>query len=365
MRFAKLTIMLSAALGLTFVAAGCSSAPKDADLATTIKGQMFSNPALRSANLDVSVKNGEATITGEVADDTTHLQAYKIAADTPGVKHVVDNLTVGTSAQAVAPPPPPVDLPPTSAAAPAPTREPARKKERRGTIAKSHLESAQTPPTEVAQATPEPPPLQAAAPPPQPDPAPDPAPAPPPPPQPVQVEIPSDTPVRIQMIDSVDSAKNHVGDLFHASLESPLIVNSQIVVPAGVDVYVKLVTAQTAGHLAGQSELALELARLQFQGKEYALHSNQYKQTGTSRGKQTGERVGGGAVVGALLGAVLGGGKGAVIGGATGAGAGTVVQEVTKAQQIQIKSETKLDFTLQHPVDVSYFPDKNQPTLRQ
>ncbi len=359
----KQAILLMAALCMMFVATGCSSAPKDADLATTIKGQMFSTPALRTASLDVTVKNGEATITGEVPDDTTHLQAYKLAADTPGVKHVVDNITVQT-AQAAAPPPPAVEAAP---APPVRAEEPARKKERHHAVAKAHQESLPPAPTEVAQAAPEPAPLQPVATPPQPapDPAPAPAPQPPPSPEPAHVEIPSGTPVRIQMIDSVDSAKNHVGDLFHASLESPLIVNNQIVVPAGVDVYVKLVTVQSAGHISGQSELALELARMEFQGKEYSLQSNQYKQTGTSRGKQTGERVGGGAVVGALLGAVLGGGKGAAIGAAAGAGTGTVVQGATNGQQIKIASEAKVDFSLEHPVELSYFPDKNPSSIRQ
>jgi hypothetical protein len=372
MRTPKLSMLLTAALGMAFVAGGCSSAPKDQDLATTIKGQMFSSPALRSADLDVSVKSGEATITGDVPDDTTRLQAYKLAADTPGVKHVVDNMTVA-SAQAATPLPPAAEAAPAVPAAHpkvAKSAQPAEKKERRHSIAESHLVSTQPAPTEVAQAAPEPPPLQPdPTPPPQPEAAPAPAPAPPtpppPPPQPTHVEIPSGTPVRIQMIDSVDSAKGHVGDMFHASLDSPLVVNNQIVVPAGVDMYVKLVTVQSAGHLSGQSELALELVRMEYQGKEYSLQSNQYKKSGTSRGTQTGERVGGGAVVGALLGAVLGGGKGAVIGGATGAGAGTAVQGATNGQQIQVKSEAKLDFSLQQPVELSYFPDKNPPANRQ
>jgi hypothetical protein len=45
---------------------------------------------------------------------------------------------------------------------------------------------------------------------------------------------------------------------------------------------------------------------------------------------------------------------------ATGAGAGGAVQGATKGQQIQIPSEAKLDFSLEQPVQVSYFPDKNQ-----
>jgi outer membrane lipoprotein SlyB len=69
-------------------------------------------------------------------------------------------------------------------------------------------------------------------------------------------------------------------------------------------------------------------------------------------------------VLGTLLGAVIGGGKGAAIGAATGAGAGGVAQGVTKGQQVRIPPETKLDFSLDQPVEVSYFPEKNRSLQR-
>jgi outer membrane lipoprotein SlyB len=122
--------------------------------------------------------------------------------------------------------------------------------------------------------------------------------------------------------------------------------------------------AKSAGHMTGRSELALELVRMDFQGKSYALTSNDYEQTGASRGKRTAETVGGGAVLGTLLGAVIGGGKGAAIGAATGAGAGTVVQGATKGQQVQVPSETKLDFSLDQSVEVTYFPERNRSMRR-
>ena len=166
------------------------------------------------------------------------------------------------------------------------------------------------------------------------------------------------------MIDGVDSAVNHAGEMFHATLDSPIVIDDQIVVPAGTDMYLKLTNAKSAGHMTGQSTLALELVRMEFQGKSYPLVSGDYTQTGSSRGKRTAATVGGGAAIGAVLGAVIGGGKGAAIGAASGAGAGTVVQGVTKGQQVQIPSETRLDFSLEQPVEVSYFPENNRSPRR-
>ena len=162
------------------------------------------------------------------------------------------------------------------------------------------------------------------------------------------------------MIDSIDSEINHTGEIFRTSLDAPVVIDNEIVVPSGTDVYVKLVEARSAGHMTGRSELGLELVRMQNQGKSYVLASNEYRQVGTSRGKRTAATIGGGAAIGAAIGAIAGGGKGAAIGAGVGAGTGTVVQAVTKGKQIKIPSETKLEFKLEQPVEISYFPEKNK-----
>src|SRR6202790_2930882 len=344
MRMEKTATVLLAAITFVTLAAGCSSVQKDQALATDIKAKMFSDPRVKAASVDVAVKNGEAILSGEVPDDGARYEAFKIATDTPGVKHVVDKMVV-QAAQAI----PLTEMAPVE---PAPVEQrrspkPARKER------KHHDDSSVKPVN--SEPGPAPAPAPAASMPPQ---QPVVAEA-PPPPQPKRVEIPAGTSVRVQMIDSVDSSVNHAGEIFRASLAAPIVVDNQMVIPAGTDAYVKLVNAKSAGHMTGQSTLALELVRVQFQGKSYALASNDYTQTGSSRGKRTAETVGGGAVLGTLLGAVIGGGKGAAIGAATGAGAGGVAQGVTKGQQVRIPSETKLDFSLEQPVEVSYFPENN------
>jgi len=341
----KITIFLVAALAAVALAAGCSSAKKDQDVATDIKARMFSDPQVKSASVDVAVKEGEATLSGDVPDDGARLEAFKVATDTPGVKHVVDKMTVQTAAAAPAPVEPP------------PPAEPVRStsKHRADSRPKPRAAYSDSEPA----ASPAPAPVNVAS-----EPVAPAQPPPPPPPQPTRLEIPAGTSVRVQMIDGVDSSVNHAGEMFHSSLQAPIIVNDQIVVPAGTDMYVKLVNAKSAGRMTGQSQLALELVRMDFQGKSYGLVSNEYTQTGSSRGKRTAETVGGGAAIGAVLGAIIGHGKGAAIGAATGAGAGTVAEAATKGQQVKIPSETKVDFVLDQPVEVSYFPDRNRSSRR-
>ncbi len=167
------------------------------------------------------------------------------------------------------------------------------------------------------------------------------------------VTIPAGQTLLVRMIDGVDSSKNHVGDVFHASLETDLNVSDVLVAHKGTDVYGRLANAQEAGHISGSSELQLELTRLVIDGKDYPVVSSDYTLKGKGRGKNTAEKVGGGAAVGAIIGAIAGGGKGAAIGAGVGAGAGGAVQVLTRGQQVKVPSETLLEFRLQQPATVA------------
>jgi BON domain-containing protein len=327
---------LALLLAISFTAS-CSrlGAPSDDAITTDIKAKMFSEPTLKNASVDVSSKGGVVTLTGQVPDDAARLAAYKIATQEKGVTKVNDQMSV-LAAQAT---PEPV------AATPAPALEPVPRPARTRSASKAaRTHDAASTSEGASEAQPAPP---AAA-----------APAAPTPPQPVTVTVPANTIVSIRTIDSIDSKTNHEGEVFKASLNAPIVVDNRVIVPAGADAYVKLVNAKSAGHMTGRSELGLELSSILFQGKTYNVVSSDVKQSGTSRGKQTAERVGGGAALGAIIGAIAGGGKGAAIGAAVGGGAGTGVQVLTHGQQVKIPSETRLDFTLQQPLDITYVVGK-------
>ncbi len=166
------------------------------------------------------------------------------------------------------------------------------------------------------------------------------------------VTIPAGQSLLVRMIDGVDSSKNHVGDLFHASLETDLNVGNSIVARKGTDIYGRLAEAKEAGHFSGSSELQLELTRIVIDGKDYPVVSSDYSLQGKGRGSNTAKKVGGGAVAGAIIGAIAGGGKGAAIGAGVGSAAGAGVQVLTKGQQVKVPSETLLEFRLQQPATV-------------
>jgi hypothetical protein len=165
--------------------------------------------------------------------------------------------------------------------------------------------------------------------------------------------LPAGQPMMVRMIDGVDSSKNHVGDIFHASLETDLNVNGVLVARRGSDVYGRLASSDEGGKFSGKSELQLELTRLVIDGKDFPLISSDYNVQGKGRGADSAKKIGGGAVLGAIIGGIAGGGKGAAIGAAAGGGAGAGVQILTKGQQVKVPSETLLEFRLQQPVTVT------------
>ena len=116
--------------------------------------------------------------------------------------------------------------------------------------------------------------------------------------------------------------------------------------------YGRLAQASSAGRMSGSSQLTLELTDIVINGSNYPLLTSTYEVKGKGEGGNTAKKVVGGAGLGALIGGIAGGGKGAGIGALAGAGAGTAVAASKKGEQLQIPSETLLEFRLEQPVSL-------------
>jgi hypothetical protein len=177
------------------------------------------------------------------------------------------------------------------------------------------------------------------------------APQPPPPPVPVAgIQIPSGTPITVRMIDAVDSKVAHLGQTFRASVDEPVLMNGQTVIPRGADAVAKLVEDQQSGKFEGKTILTLALTDITINGQMIDTTTGNVSQASSSRGARTAKVVGGATALGAIIGALAGGGRGAAIGAASGAAVGGGTEILTKGQQVKIPSETRLTFTLQQPI---------------
>ncbi|HXP15923.1 MAG TPA: BON domain-containing protein [Terriglobales bacterium] len=329
----SLNLIAIALLAMLLAGVGCTKAPNDSQLTSDIQNRLVSDSGLQGKQLGVKAENGTVTLSGTVDNDAQREAAGRYAAAEPGVKQVINNLQVAAlapqeSAQAAE------ETKPSPAPASKSRRSPARVHSLPSSA--SDTSTRPTPATAMAAA-----PVTAAVPS-----------TPPPPPPPQKVTIPSGTTLAVRLVDTIDSERSQQGQTFHATLDSPLAVDGETVIPSGYDVEGHIVNVQSAGKFAGQSMLVLQLDRISAAGKYYNIQTDQYSRKGSSRGKNTAEKVGAGAGIGAIIGAIAGGGKGAAIGAAAGGGLGGGVQAATKGQQIKLPSETVLNFTLQAPLTV-------------
>jgi len=339
---------------------GCAKKPDNAKISSEVQGKFSQDSGLSSKQLAVQANDGVVTLEGTVDNDAQREAAGRQAASIAGVRTVINNLRVGDAAAmapaAVAPPASESVRPsPTSSAPPVDKPRPsvAKKssKARGSQGSKAKRDSADD--SDANQmSTSNQPPNDSVAPPASPAPENSVTQAPPPPPAPRKLIIDQGTQLTVRLIDPIDSEKNQTGETFRATLNAPLTSDGEEAVPTGVELTGHRVSVKSAGKFAGQSEVVLQLDSLASGGKTYSLQTDQYKKQGSSRGKNTAEKVGGGAIVGGIIGAIAGGGKGAAIGSAAGAGVGGGVQAATKGQQIKLPSETVLNFTLQAPVTV-------------
>jgi len=340
------------ALAIALSFAGCkSSAPAvatdDASLTAALQTRLTNDDALKSEPINSSVQDKVATLNGTVSSEAARSLAAADAAQVAGIKTVVNNLSVQAPASmtaAVIPPSPP---PPPPTPKKLPTPKPAPKPKPAPVV--QEPAPVEPPPAQVAAATPPPPPQQELPPPP-----------PPPPPAPEfrNITVPPDTTIPIRITQTLDSATTQQGDTFTGTVATDIILDDLVVIRQGTPVTGRVSAVQEAAHYKGSSLLTVELTSINRRGEKLAITTEPYSVEGKGRGKNTAEKVGGGAAVGAILGGILGGGKGAAIGAAAGGGVGAGANTITRGEQVQIPSESLIRFRLTNSLALKV-PTKN------
>lgn len=323
-------VTLAFASGLALAACGCQRPIDDATLTNNVRSALAADPSIGKQPIQVSVQNGVATLTGNVSDDTASSVAAQDTARVKGVKEVVDSLQIAG-----------IQVAPTVTSPTAPTQP------------------RQTTPTErqtLAQGKPLAPPVESRTT----------APTPARPPAPVtrSITAPAGTLIPIRITESLNSETAQDGEPFNGVVTHEVVHDGMVLIPAGSAVSGRVVTAKDAGHFKGHSELSVELTAVRRHGTLLNISTDAYTVEGKNRGKNSAEKIGGGAAIGAVLGGIFGGGKGAGIGALAGGGGGTVLQGVTHGQQVSIPSESLIRFRLVRPVTVqtTETPSGYEPT---
>jgi hypothetical protein len=157
-------------------------------------------------------------------------------------------------------------------------------------------------------------------------------------------DIPSGTTIRIRMIDKLSSEDAQVGDTFHATLEDPIEVDGRTLYPKGADVMGRVNDVHHTGRLSEPGELDLVLATVSSGNTAASLRVEPLVMKGESHTKSNATKIGGGAVLGAIIGGIAGGGKGAAIGTVAGGAAGAGTAAATGKRPALVESEAVLSF---------------------
>jgi len=166
------------------------------------------------------------------------------------------------------------------------------------------------------------------------------------------IVLPQGTLLHVRLAETLDTRRNRSGDRFKATLDSPVTLNDQIVIPKNANFSGRVDTSAPSGRLKGRAVMSLSLDSFELNGKKYDITTSHAGRTSGSHKKRNLLAIGGGAAGGAGIGALAGGPAGALIGAGAGAGAGTLGAAFTGKKNIRVPVETRLSFQLRAPVQL-------------
>jgi hypothetical protein len=176
----------------------------------------------------------------------------------------------------------------------------------------------------------------------------------PPPPQPHTVTLQPGTNLVVRLAETISTEHNYSGDTFRATLDRPIVLDGFVIAEKGSKVLGKIVTADKAGKLEGTANLQLVLTEINTtDGQHVRVETGFVNRKGPTNTKNEAEKIGGGAVLGAIIGAIAGGGKGAAIGAGAGGAAGTGAVLLGKTKPAVVQTETQLTFQLSSPTTIT------------
>ena len=171
-------------------------------------------------------------------------------------------------------------------------------------------------------------------------------------PKPSIVEVPAGATLVVKTLKELATDKVQAGDSWEGTLAEDVVVNGQLVWPAGKPVRGVVTQSTPAGRLAsGKGGLGVRLTDV----GDLGVDTDTHLVVGSATGERNAKMIGGGAALGALVGLLSdkrNQGDHALGGAAIGAAIGTGAAAATANTVIRIKAETPVTFTLKTPEKV-------------
>ena len=179
---------------------------------------------------------------------------------------------------------------------------------------------------------------------PAPAPTPEPTPEPTPTPRPRVVASGTALPIVLRQAVSTKTAKPE--DAVVAELARDVVVDGDILLPAGSEVLGHVVSAQRSGRVTGKARLVVSFTQIRAAGRTHRVDATGFDVTaGSSAGKDA-KIAGGAAAAGVVIGAIADGGEGALKGGLIGGAAGGAAVLATRGQEVELAAGSRHEIEL-------------------
>jgi hypothetical protein len=161
------------------------------------------------------------------------------------------------------------------------------------------------------------------------------------------VTLNAGTLIPVRLVDGLTAERNQPGDAFTATLDKELVVDGFVIAERGARVDGRVVKSERGG-------LQVELVRVHLSdGQALEVRTDLFERRAEITGRETAERIGAGAVLGAVIGSAAGGGKGAAIGAGVGGVAGAGSAAAARNRPAGLPSETRIVFRLRATLTVT------------
>jgi hypothetical protein len=167
-----------------------------------------------------------------------------------------------------------------------------------------------------------------------------------------ELVVSADSVIGLQAENTVTTERARVEDRVDARVTRDVRVGDRIAIPAGTRAIGSVTQVEKGGKFKERARLGVRFHTLVLaDGTRVPISTETIFREGDA---PTGaQKVGGGAVAGAIIGAILGGAKGAAIGGMTGAGAGGAATAVTDRGAATLHAGEAVTARMLQPVTIT------------
>lgn len=158
------------------------------------------------------------------------------------------------------------------------------------------------------------------------------------------------TEISVRTNEAINSKTATAGALYSAEITEDVPDSSGgVAIPRGSAAKLLIRNVNSGGKIHSP-EVVLDLDSVTVGGNRYQVVTSDVDESnkkGLGANRRTGEMVGGGTGLGALMGALFGGGKGAAVGALAGAGGGVATELFTRGKEVKVPAETLMSFRLE------------------